>query len=312
MDWRIKCAAHWLFSLPGMNRLYYPFKRHLARTVFRSPAELRADLAMARGHFRHLRDYLGLDPARALCLEFGAGRDLINNLCLWGLGVERQLAVDLHPLLRPELLNQALRSLSLMEDDCLARRPGGPLPMAGITEALRERFGIAYQAPFDLGRSGLADASLDFILSTNTLEHVPPAEISAILAECRRLLAPGGGLSFRIDYGDHYSYADPAITGYHFLRYSPGAWRFFNPPLHYQNRLRHQDYAALFRAGGFKILRQEAQVPEGASRAILAQPLAAQFLNRPSHELLPVSGWFLLAPEATQPCLNVASQAVLG
>ncbi len=296
MDWRLKCAAHWLFSLPGLNRLYYPFKRYLARSVFRSPSELKQDLALARRHFAHLRDHAAVEPGRARCLEFGAGRDLVNNLCLWCLGLEHQLAVDLNPLLRVELVNAALAGLRGLAPADLPRLPSGPLASGAPLGDLRTRFGIDYRAPFDARRTGLPDASLDFILSTNTLEHIPPGQIGAILAECRRLLAPGGVLSFKIDYADHYSYADPRLTAYNFLRYSPGAWRVFNPPLHFQNRLRHADYAGLFRASGFELLHEEAVIPPQAEEALLVQPLAADYLARPGRELLPTSGWFVLAP----------------
>lgn len=298
MDWRLKCAAHWLFSLPGLGRFYYGFKRHVARSVFRRPEELLDDLNMARRHFEHLGDYVEAEPEQARCLEFGAGRDLINNLCLWCLGVERQLCVDLYDILQPELVSAAARSLRELAPQDLKRLPEiDKLEPASLFPELRRHFGIDFRAPFDARDTGLADGSLDFIYSTNTLEHVPPQEIMAILKECRRVLAPGGALSFKIDYADHYSYADKSITAYNFLRYSPGAWRLFNPPLHYQSRLRHADYAALFAASGFKVLSDEAVSPTRAEAQLLGQPLSASNLNRPWEELLPISGWFVLAAD---------------
>jgi SAM-dependent methyltransferase len=296
MDWRLKCAAHWLFSLPGLGRFYYKFKRHVARSVFRRPAELQDDLDMARRHFQHLSDYVEAPPDQARCMEFGAGRDLINNLCLWCLGVDRQLCVDLNDILQPELVNSAIQSLHELAAPDFKRLPDAPdLPSASLVQELRDRFGIDFRAPFDARATGLPDGSLDFIYSTNTLEHVPPEEIMAILIECRRVLAPNGALSFKIDYADHYSYADKSISAYNFLRFSPGAWRVFNPPLHYQSRLRHADYAALFMASGFEILSDETILPTQAEAQLLAQPLSTGNLNRPWEELLPTSGWFVLA-----------------
>jgi hypothetical protein len=61
-------------------------------------------------------------------------------------------------------------------------------------------------------------------------------------------------MSLFIDYKDHYSYFDHGISTYNFLQYSDRKWRFFNPPLHYQNRLRHGDYLRLFQQAGFEIL----------------------------------------------------------
>src|SRR5438067_829197 len=106
--------------------------------------------------------------------------------------------------------------------------------------------------------SGRREAgSVDCITSTNTLEHIPPDDLAAILRECYRILAPSGLVSLDIDYQDHYSFFDPRITAYNFLRYSARTWSFFSPSLHYQNRLRHPDYLELVKAAGFKIIEEK-------------------------------------------------------
>jgi len=63
-------------------------------------------------------------------------------------------------------------------------------------------------------------------------------------------------MSFIIDYQDHYSYVDSTISAYNFLKYSSKIWSLFSPALHYQNRLRHQDYRELFERSGFKIIEE--------------------------------------------------------
>src|SRR5207245_10558273 len=64
-------------------------------------------------------------------------------------------------------------------------------------------------------------------------------------------------MSCRIDYTDHYSHFDKSISPYNFLQYSDKAWALFNPPLHYQNRLRHRDYLDLLRAAGFAVVEEQ-------------------------------------------------------
>src|SRR5207253_3087992 len=81
-------------------------------------------------------------------------------------------------------------------------------------------------------------------------EHVPEDDLAEIFRECHRLLRPAGAFSCRIDLQDHYSYFDRGLSRYNFLRFSDGAWRLVNSPLHFQNRLRAVDYLRLVRDAG--------------------------------------------------------------
>ena len=121
-------------------------------------------------------------------------------------------------------------------------------------EAKAACFGISYRAPCDACATGLDDSSVDCVTSTSTFEHVPAEDIGPILAECHRILRPGGVASFIIDYGDHYAYFDRSLTRYNFLGYSERHWRLYNSALQYQNRLRHSEYVALVRRSGFDIV----------------------------------------------------------
>ena len=102
---------------------------------------------------------------------------------------------------------------------------------------------------------------MDFVTSTNTLEHIPEPDVRLVLAECRRLLRPGGALSCRIDLRDHYSYFDRSLSHYNFLRYSRHAWRLANSPLMHQNRLRYPDYLDAFTDAGFELMVVRAAKP---------------------------------------------------
>jgi len=121
---------------------------------------------------------------------------------------------------------------------------------------LRQYYGIEYLAPCDARNTHFESNSINFITSTNTLEHIPLQDTQAILKECYRLLKPDGLMSFIIGYRDHYSFFDKSISVYNFLRYSDFIWKIFNPSLHYQNRLRHKDYLNLIKSAGFTILEE--------------------------------------------------------
>lgn len=131
-------------------------------------------------------------------------------------------------------------------------RPGPPLRSRAELET---RFGIRYLAPCDARATGLPSASVDFASSTSTLEHIPEPDIVPILAECRRLLRPDGVLSARIDMRDHFAYADPGVSPYSFLRYSPRVWRLLNSRLYFRNRLRLPNHLRLIEAAGIRARR---------------------------------------------------------
>lgn len=294
MDWRLKCLAHWAFSLPGLRRLYPGLKLRLSPdTAVRGRAELREQLDHSRRHLAALRRF-GRPPEGIAAYEFGAGRDLANPLNLWALGVDRQTVVDQSHLLRPELVARAAEFLREEPAPDLVRRPGPLTHGPGLALRLDADCGIRYLAPADAQNTGLPAAGVHLISSVNTLEHIPPGELEPILAECRRLLAPGGVLSMVIDYSDHYAKGRQGLSPYHFLRFGPGVWRACNPPLHYQSRLRHADYGRLFAAAGLRTLHHKAWQPAGAERLLAAEPLAPAYAARPAAELLPTGGWWVL------------------
>jgi hypothetical protein len=249
--WRAKAAAQQLFSrLPAGHSINYLFQRHVTHGLPISDRELSDVLAIAERHLRGFADRSTVPIDAGRFFEFGAGWDLHIPQLLYCLGVEHQIVVDLRRLLRADLVFEVRDRLVRAEAFSLPRRP----PVVDDLDGYLSAIGVDYRAPADARKTGLPSCSIDFVTSTNTLEHIPPVEISAILGECRRLLAGSGLMSFQIDYRDHYSYFDDRVSVYNFLRYSDRQWRLHNPPLHYQNRLRHSDYLRLFAAAGFEVL----------------------------------------------------------
>jgi hypothetical protein len=93
-------------------------------------------------------------------------------------------------------------------------------------------------------------------------------------------------MSFQIDYKDHYSYFDQRLTAYNFLQFSDRRWRWYNPDLHFQNRLRHSDYVTLFDDQGFVVV--DAVIDQGNAddrRAIEGLDLAERFRSRSTDDL---------------------------
>src|SRR6185312_10454168 len=208
-------------------------------------------------------------------------------------GVQRQTLVDISRLLRVELVNANLEKLQRLGRGMGVQSvPIKLLPTDHGNEwisLLADWYGITYMAPFDARNTGMKSGSFDFITSTNTLEHIPPSDILSILKECHRLLKSNGRISFLIDYQDHYSYFDSRIGIYNFLQYSALRWKVFNPPLHYQNRLRHSDYREMGRECKFDLEAEELPTLNSTVfRDIDSLQIHPSFVNRYERDQLAV------------------------
>ncbi len=113
-----------------------------------------------------------------------------------------------------------------------------------------------------------------------------------ILTECYRILSKNGIISFKIDYGDHYSYFDSKISVYNYLKYGKQEWGKYNCSLHYQNRLRHKDYKRFLENAGFQILQEEKFFPQDVS-ILESMPVCKEFDCYTVEELKPTGGWFV-------------------
>lgn len=261
MNWKHKALLHTLFSnVPFGEHLAYLSQKYLSKSLPITDDKFISIISIAKQHLacfqRYYRD--PLDAARFY--EFGAGRDMIVPLVFYSSGVKNQILVDLRALLRVSLVNDTIEKFKRMKEKLqLLKIPDRQLLNNGhsyIIRSFKEYYGIDYQAPCDARNTGLPTGSLDCISSTNTLEHIPKEDIHLILKECHRLLQPNGLMTFLIDYQDHYSYFDKGISVYNFLQFSDLEWAFFNPALHYQNRLRHQDYLELLNDTGFEVIEE--------------------------------------------------------
>ena len=291
MRWLAKAALQRLLgTLPQGERLNYVFQRRVLHSFPVGDAGLRQKFARAVLHLdAYAKHGPGIPVDEATFFEFGAGWDLAIPAAYAMLGVGRQVLVDIRPSARLELVNHTIAALDRLrpELDETAGRPlrelGGPVAsLAG----LEPRFGIRYLAPCDARDTGLPAGSIELVTSTDTCEHIPGPDLAAIFAECRRLLRPGGAFSCRIDLQDHYSYFDPSLSRYHFLRFSEPVWALVNSPLHFQNRLRSREYLDLVREAGFELVVENPSGPSEQGREELRSlELAERFRDFSEDEL---------------------------
>jgi SAM-dependent methyltransferase len=300
--WLVKAALQkGMSALPASESVNFLFQRHVSRSLPASEAAFRRKFERA---VAHLRAYEEHGPARplpeAVLYELGAGWDLAVPLAYWSLGVERQRLVDIHANLRLDLVNGTLARLRRLapELESVAGRELRAADDVSSPAELAGRLGIEYVAPRDARATGFEASSVDLVTSTNTLEHIPAADLRPILRECRRLLREDGVLSSRIDLADHYSYFDRSLTPYNFLRYEDARWRFLNSDLLYQNRLRRPDYLGAFADAGLGVVEEVASRPDEAGRADLARLEVAERFRGYDLDDLEVTALVLVARPA--------------
>jgi SAM-dependent methyltransferase len=304
MGWRCKAFGHSVLSrLPLSGCLFYGVQRYITRSLPDSPAKTRERIGAFKRHIELVESLVTLRIGSMSFYEFGAGHDLLGPMTYYACGVNRQVVIDRNSLLRVALLNNGIQQLS-MPCAGLVRPPKatvGPDSTNG-RESLRELYGIEYIAPCDARATPLEPGVIDCITSTNTLEHIPQGDLRRILAECYRVLRPGGVVSFKIDYQDHFSYSDTSVSAYNFLQYSDSAWRKWSPPNHYQNRLRHSDYRELISITGFEVVAEEVQEPSEADLRLLGRlRLATRFGSYHLNDLA-TRGAYLIARKPVQAC----------
>lgn len=292
MRWQAKSALINLVErLPMADTAYHLLQRYGTRSIPRSARSVREVVDLERRHLEVFREISGRDlPGRAY--EFGAGWDLCGALVRAALGVTDQVLVDLNRLASVWQINHVI---ALLAQDGAGRADLGKLnPVRDINTGMTAEIGIRYIAPCDARSLPCEDGAFDLIASTNTMEHIPPADLLAIMREYHRVLCSGGVVSAQVDYSDHFSHSDASITPYNYMGFDAAAWSRHNPARHYQNRLRHEDYRGIFEEAGFRILVAEPVVPPGALTQLQSVKLAESFARYPVEQLLPTSGWFVL------------------
>jgi hypothetical protein len=293
--WKVKASAQSMFSrLPAGHRINMVFQRATGGLPI-SDAAMASSRELATHHLDAIARHSDLDITTATFFEFGAGFDLHMPLLFRALGVRRQIVVDIRPLARPALVRDIVERLRRQFTDGVV-----PLELDPWTDPFLtylEHLGVEYRAPGDARDTRLPAGSVAAVTSTNTLEHIPPADIAAIYAECRRIIDPNGILSFQIDYSDHYSHFDQSLSPYNFLQYEDREWRRYNNDLHFQNRLRHRDHVALVEAAGFEIVECQTTTGTPSEREALSRlHLASPFAGRPLDELAILTSRMVLRP----------------
>lgn len=311
MQWKLKAlvqrnAARLPQSIS--NAVYFRLQRHCGNLRLKriSPVNrLSIGFEFCRQVAEHGRSIDG-----ASILEVGTGWRLNVPIASWLCGADRITTVDLNRLLRPELIRSDLSFLVRNEAMILARfqpRYGDLLQQSRWRALLDfasrswelaelcELLHLEYIAPGDASCIPLEPHSVDFHISSNTLEHIPADTLASIFSEAKRVARPGALLLHQVDHTDHFSHADRSLSPVNFLQYDDAKWNHYAGNRYaYVNRLREDDYLRIFRDCGLEVLATNSQPNDQVIQQLNRLSLNDRFQGKPTDVLARLNSLFVM------------------
>jgi hypothetical protein len=133
----------------------------------------------------------------------------------------------------------------------------------------------------------LRNGPADLAVSHAVLESIPGEDIKAIHRASRHWMTSQGVWVHLIGPSDERSYQDKRLHPVDFLRYSEAEWqRLSGNRYAYKNRLRVSEYPPIFRAAGWKVLKENFSVSKKALSALPKLPLHDDFKAFSPEELV--------------------------
>jgi hypothetical protein len=256
----------------------------------------------------------GRDPRDRVFLEVGTGPVPTVPLAYWLMGAKRTITVDLNPYVKENLVEESLHRIAT--NSASIKNLFGGLVQPDRFEALLQLYNsgaytlnrffdlchIDYVSRGDAAATGLQPESIDFHTSYTVFEHIPPDVIMQILLEGNRIVRADGLFVHLIDYSDHFAHTDKTISSINFLQYSDAEWdRLAGNRYMYQNRLRHDDFLALFEAAGHKMVAIEPSINAQLANLVALNQLRLneRFATKSSEILSIWAAWIVSQPTAS-------------
>jgi SAM-dependent methyltransferase len=293
MNWKLKAHAMAILSrLPKGTALHHGLQRLAGTNPLEADELVRRSLDVL-----DLVSQAGSDPTRGVYVEIGTGWRPFLPFVLYLVGVDRVITLDANPWLDERYARETYRALAqaLPTIAGAAQRPEGFVRRRYAEASTARGLGallmachVEYRCPADGGSTELPAGSIDFVCSSNVLEHLTPEMIRRIHRESFRILKPGGLAVHRCNPGDHYAFVDQSITEANFLRYPSEAWWWYGGSgLSYHNRLRCVQHRRLLEDAGFRTIVDRVRIPPRALTALQAGtiPLAPEFRGFTPEEL---------------------------
>jgi hypothetical protein len=295
--WLIKSAIHRVISwLPNRQFWNGLLQSSFTKSTVLTTSKFEGKVAECYRHFQAFTAF-HQEGSEFAAFELGTGWHPIIPIGLYLCGANEVWTVDIEPLLRPLAVRQTLEfyahseQAGRLEKLLPSRRLDRLTSLKSITDqdsgataaALLQRLNI-HVVVADAQKTPISSDSIVFFVSSGVLEYIPRTVLQGILKEFNRIGRRGAVMSHRLNLVDQYSYFDPSITAFNFLRFTEEQWRRRNSPLIWQNRLRISDYRRLLTEAGFELVREEST--SGKPDDLLRVPLAPEFGHYSREDLL--------------------------
>jgi hypothetical protein len=303
--WMLKSFAHRAISLlPGSRVIGDMLRARLSKSIELSAERFESKVAEAHTQMEHFRRAANRDLNLQRIVEIGTGWHPVMPVCYFLCGAAKVWTYDIEPLLRPQRVR---RVIELFVETERARRLQQFLPavradrlqvlknllasnacdtVASMLEAMN-----VHATTQDARSTGLTAKSVTLFTSSGVLEYIPRASLSGIFLEFERIASSDAVMIHRINLTDQFSYFDPAITPFNYLKYSTAMWKLFDSPLVSQNRMRITDYRALVQDSGFEILTEDNS--SGSQDALDRVALSQEFRGYSRDDLLVLHSWLI-------------------
>ena len=258
-----------------------------------SPKSMERALWLRIDALNKARKHVSLNGSTAV--EIGTGWVAYMPILLYLYGARRCYTYDHIPHLQFNMVTRFLKIIgkNLKKISALSNIPLKELEhrlknIAGtnnLEEFLRAA-GIKYKAPSNAEDTGLADGSVDLVLSYAVLAHVPRQALADLLKEVARLISDHGKSFHCIGLFDPNHKVASKVSKLNFLKYSPRFYNFFiNNKMNYHNRLREPEYLKLFKECGYCVEYLESEVDESDIAMLSQMKVAEEFRHFDNRQL---------------------------
>ncbi|WP_437187413.1 class I SAM-dependent methyltransferase [Planctomicrobium sp. SH668] len=260
MSWKLKAHSLAVLSrVPAGRQIYHLLQKLAGTNRVNSQRDMNrafelVDLAWEAGE----------TIENSTCVEIGTGWHPFVPFVLALGGAKQVVTIDVNPWLTEQNARETWRSLEpfLPEIAAKCRFPEHEVwdryrlvpKTAKTINDFFDPLQIRYIYPGDARHTGFAEGSVDLVVSSNVLEHIPLDIQTEIHQESKRILRVGGLAVHRFNPQDHYSTVDSKITNSNFLQFTSKEWEWLGGSgLAYHNRLRTRDYQQMFEQIGFEL-----------------------------------------------------------